>query len=60
MKSGIVGVDDLEGVGIVIIAAGINEKAGGALDHNEPAGRLRLLDHRHIERVKLFHLPLND
>jgi hypothetical protein len=46
--------------GIVIIAAGINEKAGGALDHNEPAGRLRLLDHRHIERVKLFHLPLND
>ena len=29
MKSGIVGVDDLEGVGIVIIAAAINEKAGG-------------------------------
>ena len=34
MKSGIVGVDDLEGAGIVIIAAGINEKAGGALDHS--------------------------
>ena len=34
MKSGIVGVDDLDGAGIVIIAAGINEKAGGALDHS--------------------------
>ena len=36
--------DDLEGAGIVIIAAGINEKAGGATDRSDPAGRLRLLD----------------
>ncbi len=36
--------DDLEGAGIVIIAAGINEKAGGATDRSDPTGRLRLLD----------------
>ncbi len=36
--------DDLEGAGIVIIAAGINEKAGGATDRSDPSGRLRLLD----------------
>jgi len=36
--------DDLEGAGLVIIAAGINEKAGGATDRSDPAGRLRLLD----------------
>ena len=36
--------DDMEGAGIVIIAAGINEKAGGATDRSDPAGRLRLLD----------------
>jgi len=36
--------DDLDGAGIVIIAAGINEKAGGATDRSDPTGRLRLLD----------------
>ena len=36
--------DDLEGAGLVVIAAGINEKAGGATDRSDPAGRLRLLD----------------
>jgi L-lactate dehydrogenase len=36
--------DDLEGAGLAIITAGINEKAGGATDRNDPAGRLRLLD----------------
>ena len=29
---------------LVIITAGINEKAGGATDRNDPAGRLKLLD----------------
>jgi L-lactate dehydrogenase len=28
----------------VMIAAGIDEKAGGATDRNDPEGRLRLLD----------------
>jgi L-lactate dehydrogenase len=36
--------DDLAGAGLAIITAGINEKAGGATDRNDPAGRLRLLD----------------
>lgn len=35
--------DDLRGAAIVMIAAGINEKTGGATDRNDPAGRLRLL-----------------
>jgi L-lactate dehydrogenase len=35
---------DLADAGLVIVAAGINEKAGGATDRNDPAGRLRLLD----------------
>lgn len=35
--------DDLEGAQVVIIAAGVNEKAGGATDRNDSAGRLRLL-----------------
>jgi L-lactate dehydrogenase len=34
---------DLEGASLAIIAAGLNEKAGGATDRNDPAGRLRLL-----------------
>jgi len=34
---------DLEGAELVLIAVGINEKAGGAMDRNDPAGRLRLL-----------------
>ena len=36
--------EDLAGAGLVIIAAGINEKAGGAMNRNDPLGRLRLLD----------------
>jgi L-lactate dehydrogenase len=36
--------DDLAGAALVMIAAGINEKAGGATDRNDPRGRLRLLD----------------
>jgi L-lactate dehydrogenase len=42
--------DDLTGAGLVIIAAGVNEKAGGATDRNDPAGRLRLLE----PNVKVF------
>jgi L-lactate dehydrogenase len=34
----------LEGAGIVVVTAGVNEKAGGATDRNDPSGRLRLLD----------------
>ena len=34
---------DLRDAAIVVIAAGANEKAGGATDRNDPAGRLRLL-----------------
>src|SRR5215813_12719352 len=41
---------DLAGAGLVVIAAGINEKAGGATDRSDPAGRLRLLD----ANVKIF------
>ncbi len=35
---------DLADAGVVVITAGINEKAGGATDRKDPAGRLRLLD----------------
>ena len=35
---------DLHGAGIVVIAAGVNEKSGGATDRNDAAGRLKLLD----------------
>ncbi len=35
---------DLAGASLVMIAAGANEKAGGATDRKDPAGRLRLLD----------------
>jgi len=34
---------DLAGAAVVIVAAGVNEKAGGATNRNDPAGRLRLL-----------------
>jgi L-lactate dehydrogenase len=43
--------DDLVGAGLVVITAGINEKAGGATDRNDPLGRLRLLD----ANVEIFH-----
>jgi L-lactate dehydrogenase len=36
--------DDLTDAALVMITAGINEKAGGATDRNDPQGRLRLLD----------------
>lgn len=42
--------DDLAGASLAIIAAGVNEKAGGATDRNDPAGRLRLLE----PNVKVF------
>jgi L-lactate dehydrogenase len=35
---------DLLGAELVLVAVGINEKVGGAMDRNDPAGRLRLLD----------------
>jgi L-lactate dehydrogenase len=34
---------DLAGAAVVIVAAGVNERAGGATDRNDAAGRLRLL-----------------
>lgn len=34
---------DLAGAVLVIVTAGINERAGGATDRSDPAGRLRLL-----------------
>src|ERR1700716_2946491 len=35
---------DLAGAALVMITAGVNEKAGGATDRSDPAGRLRLPD----------------
>jgi L-lactate dehydrogenase len=35
---------DLDGAGVVLICAGVNEKGGGATDRNDPSGRLRLLE----------------
>src|SRR6266852_5778303 len=35
---------DLAGASLVMIAAGVNEKSGGATDHKDAVGRLRLLD----------------
>src|SRR5256885_13407956 len=35
---------DLAGAALVMITAGVNEKSGGAIDRNDPLGRLRLLD----------------
>ncbi len=34
---------DLAGAVLVVVTAGINERAGGATDRSDPAGRLRLL-----------------
>jgi L-lactate dehydrogenase len=36
--------DDLDGAGVILITAGVNEKTGGATDRSDPQGRLRLLD----------------
>jgi L-lactate dehydrogenase len=35
---------DLTGAAVVMVTVGANEKAGGATDRSDPAGRLRLLD----------------
>jgi L-lactate dehydrogenase len=35
---------DLSGARLVMITAGVNEKAGGATNRNDPAGRLKLLE----------------
>jgi L-lactate dehydrogenase len=35
---------DLAGADVVLVAAGVNEKSGGATDRSDPKGRLRLLD----------------
>jgi L-lactate dehydrogenase len=35
---------DLSGAQLVMVTAGVNEKAGGATDRGDPAGRLRLLE----------------
>ncbi len=35
---------DLDGASVVMIAAGVNEKGGGATDRSDPVGRLRLLE----------------
>src|SRR6478609_8009349 len=34
---------DLAGADLILVAVGINELAGGAMDRNDPKGRLRLL-----------------
>jgi len=44
---------DLTGAALIMITAGMNEKAGGAMDRNDPAGRLKLLQsnvgvYRHV------------
>jgi L-lactate dehydrogenase len=36
--------DDLAGAALVMVTAGVNEKAGGAIDRSDAAGRLKLLD----------------
>jgi len=36
--------EDLAGSPVVMITAGVNEKAGGATDRSDPVGRLRLLE----------------
>jgi L-lactate dehydrogenase len=36
--------EDLDDAALVMITAGINEKAGGATDRSDPQGRLRLLE----------------
>jgi L-lactate dehydrogenase len=35
---------NLTGADLVMITAGVNERAGGATDRSDPSGRLRLLD----------------
>src|SRR5713101_9140991 len=35
---------DLTGAALIMITAGMNEKAGGAINRGDPAGRLKLLE----------------
>jgi L-lactate dehydrogenase len=35
---------DLEGASVLLVTAGVNERAGGATDRSDPKGRLRLLE----------------
>jgi L-lactate dehydrogenase len=42
---------DLAGAAIVLIAAGVNEKTGGATDRSDPRGRLKLL----ATNAQIFH-----
>jgi L-lactate dehydrogenase len=35
---------ELAGAALVMLTAGVNERTGGALDRNDPAGRLKLLE----------------
>jgi len=48
---------DLTGAALVMITAGVNEKAGGATDRSDPAGRLRLLD-KNVEVYRQILPPL--
>ncbi len=41
----------LAGAGVVVIAAGVNEKTGGATDRQDQSGRLRLLE----QNVQVIH-----
>src|SRR3954453_15911381 len=34
--------DDLDGAGVVLVTAGVNEKEGGATDRDDPRGRAKL------------------
>src|SRR5437899_4894259 len=43
--------DALADAELVMITAGINEKAGGATDRSDPQGRLRLLD----KNAEIYH-----
>ncbi len=36
--------EDLKSAAVVLITSGVNEKTGGAIDRNDPAGRLKLMD----------------
>src|SRR3954466_3936464 len=48
---------DLAGAALVMITAGVNEKAGGATDRSDPAGRLKLLD-KNVEVYRAILPPL--
>ena len=49
--------DALGSAGIVVVAAGVNEQAGGATDREDQAGRLRLLD-QNVRVMQEVVLPL--